>query len=126
MRAKTDARQQALSEVRDALRALAANIIGIVRGAGKPLELSSQVEAFSAALGAFESAAEGRHPKAWEFAEMLRVELEPKLVTQRLKTNWLNTMRNTPSSRRRCSSLRRGCWSRSLARQRRWRRSIAR
>lgn len=81
MRAKSDARQHALSEVRDALRALAANIIGIVRGAGKPLEVSFQVEAFSAALGAFERAAEGRHPKAWEFVEMLRVELEPKLAT---------------------------------------------
>ena len=81
MSAKPEARQLALSEVRDALRALAANIIGIVRGAGKPLELGSQVEAFSAALRAFEKAAEGRHPKAWEFAEMLRVELEPKLPT---------------------------------------------
>jgi hypothetical protein len=81
MSAKPEARQQALSEVRNALRALAANIIGIVRGAGKPLELSFQVEAFSAALGAFEKAAEGRHPKAWEFAEMLRVELEPNLAT---------------------------------------------
>jgi hypothetical protein len=81
MGAKTDARQQALNQVRDALRALAANIIGIVRGAGKPLELSFQVEAFSAALGAFEKAAEGRHPKAWEFAEMLRVDIEPKLAT---------------------------------------------
>jgi hypothetical protein len=81
MGAKTDARQQALSEVRGALRALAANIVQIVRGAGKPLELSAQVEAFSAALGAFEKAAEGRHPKAWEFAEMLRVDIEPKLPT---------------------------------------------
>jgi hypothetical protein len=81
MGAKPEARQQALSEVRNALRALAANIIGIVRGAGKPLELSFQVEAFSAALGAFEKAAEGRHPKAWEFAEMLRVDIEPKLAT---------------------------------------------
>jgi hypothetical protein len=81
MRAKMDARQQALSDVRDALRALAANIIGIVRGAGKPLELSFQVEAFAAALGSFEKAAEGRHPKAWEFAEMLRVDLEPNLPT---------------------------------------------
>jgi hypothetical protein len=78
---KTDARQQALSEVRGALRALAANIVQIVRGAGKPLELSAQVEAFSAALGAFEKAAEGRHPKAWEFAGMLRVDIEPKLPT---------------------------------------------
>jgi hypothetical protein len=81
MRAKTDARQQALSEVRDALRALTANVIGIVRGAGKPLELSFQVEAFSTALGAFEKTADGRHPKAWEFAEMLRVDIEPKLAT---------------------------------------------
>jgi hypothetical protein len=81
MRAKTDARQQALNDVGDALRALAANIVGIVRGGGKPLELSFQVEAFSTALGAFERAAEGRHPKAWEFAEMLRVDLEPKLPT---------------------------------------------
>jgi hypothetical protein len=81
MSANPEARQQALNQLRDALRALAANIIGIVRGAGKPLELSFQVEAFSAALGAFEKAAEGRHPKAWEFAEMLRVELEPNLAT---------------------------------------------
>jgi hypothetical protein len=81
MSAKTDARQQALNQVRDALRALAANVIEIVRGAGKPLELSFQVEAFSAALEAFERAAEGRRPKAWEFAEMLRVDIEPKLAT---------------------------------------------
>jgi hypothetical protein len=81
MRAKMDARQQALSDVRDALRALAANIVGIVRGAGKPLDISFQVEAFSAALGSFEKAAEGRHPKAWEYADMLRVALESNLPT---------------------------------------------
>jgi hypothetical protein len=77
MRAKTDARQQALNDVSDALRSLAANVIGIVRGAGKPLELSMHVDAFTAALGAFEGAT-GQHPKAWEFADMLTVDLEPK------------------------------------------------
>ena len=37
MSAETGARQQALNEVGDALRTLAANLISIVRGAGKPL-----------------------------------------------------------------------------------------
>jgi hypothetical protein len=77
MSAETDGRKQALSEVGDALCALSANLIGIVRGAGKPLELSMHVDAFTAALGAFEGAT-GEHPKAWEFADMLRVDLEPK------------------------------------------------
>lgn len=81
MSAETDARRQALNNVSNALRTLAANLIDIVRGAGKPLELSVQVEAFSTALGEFEKAAEGRHPRAWEFAEMLRMDLEPKLPT---------------------------------------------
>jgi hypothetical protein len=77
MNTKTDARKQALNEVSSALRTLAANLIGIVRGAGKPLELSMHVDAFTAALAAFE-AATGDHPKAREFADMLRVDLEPK------------------------------------------------
>lgn len=77
MGAKTDPREEVLCEVSDALRVLAANIIGIVRGAGKPLELSRDVDAFTAALGAFEGAT-GGHPKAWELAAMLRVDLDPK------------------------------------------------
>ena len=77
MSAETEGRRQALNEVGDALRALAANLIGIVRGVGKPLELSMHVDAFTAALGAFEGATRKR-PKAWEFADMLRVDLEPK------------------------------------------------
>jgi hypothetical protein len=77
MATKADARQQALNEIGDALRRLAANLIGIVRGAGKPLELGPHVDAFVTALGAFEEAM-GGHPKAWEFADMLRVELEPQ------------------------------------------------
>jgi hypothetical protein len=74
---KADARGEALSKVGNSLRALAANLIGIVRGAGKPLELSRDVDAFTAALGAFEGTT-GEHPKAWELAEMLRVDLEAK------------------------------------------------
>jgi hypothetical protein len=77
MRAEPDARQQALNEVGDALRALAANLIGIVRGAGKPLELSRDVDAFTAALAAFEGTM-GEHPKAFELARLLRVDLEPQ------------------------------------------------
>jgi hypothetical protein len=77
MGAKPDPREEILCQVSDALRVLAANIIGILRGAGKPLELSRDVDAFTAALGAFEGAT-GGHPKAWELAEMLRVDLDPK------------------------------------------------
>ena len=77
MGAKTDPREEILCQVSDALRVLAANIIGIVRGAGKPLELSRDVDGFTAALGAFEGAT-GAHPKAWELAAMLRVDLDPK------------------------------------------------
>ena len=76
MGAGPDERQQALNEVGGALRALAANLIDIVRGAGKPLQLSPHVDSFVAALGDFERS-RGR-PKAWEFAEMLRVDIEPK------------------------------------------------
>jgi hypothetical protein len=75
MGAKTDPRDKVLSQVGDTLRVLAANIIGIVRGAGKPLELSRDVDAFSTALDAFEGTTGGR-PKAWELAEMLRVDLD--------------------------------------------------
>ena len=71
-----DERQQALKEVSGALRALAANLIDIVRGVGKPLQLSLHVDSFVAALGDFERSM--GHPKAWEFAEMLRVDIEPK------------------------------------------------
>lgn len=74
---ETDGRQQALDEVGDALRALAANLIGIVRGAGRPLELSMHVDAFTTALGAFKGST-GEHPRAFELADMLRVDLEPK------------------------------------------------
>ena len=76
MGAGPDERQQALDEVGVALRTLAANLIDIVRGAGKPLQLSPHVDSFVAALGDFERS-RGR-PKAWEFAEMLRVDIEPK------------------------------------------------
>jgi hypothetical protein len=76
--ADTGARQQALNEVGDALRTLAANLIGIVRGGGKPLEVNPNVESFAAALADFERVA-GGHPKAWEFADMLRADLEPKV-----------------------------------------------
>lgn len=75
MGAKIDRREEVLCEVSDTLRVLAANIIEIVRGAGKPLELSRDVDAFTAALGAFEGTT-GRHPKAWELAEILRVDLD--------------------------------------------------
>jgi hypothetical protein len=74
---KIGPREEVLYQVSDTLRVLAANIIGIVRGAGKPLELRRDVDAFTAALGAFEGTT-GRHPKAWELAEMLRVDLDPK------------------------------------------------
>ena len=77
MGAKIDPREEVLCQVSDTLRVLAANIIGIVRGAGKPLELSRDVGAFTAALGAFEGTT-GGHPKAWELAAMLRVDLDPK------------------------------------------------
>jgi hypothetical protein len=77
MGAKIDPREEVLCQVSDTLHVLAANIIGIVRGAGKPLELSRDVDAFTAALGAFEGTT-GGHPKAWELAEMLRVDLDPK------------------------------------------------
>src|SRR5688572_13208608 len=77
MNAETDARPQALNEVGSALRRLTANLIDIVRGAGKPLELSRDVDAFTAALAGFERAM-GEHPKAWEYADMLRVTLEPE------------------------------------------------
>jgi hypothetical protein len=76
MGAGPDERQQGLNEVGVALRTLAANLIDIVRGAGKPLQLSRHVDSFVAALGDFERSM--GHPKAWEFAEMLRVDIEPK------------------------------------------------
>jgi hypothetical protein len=77
MSPKSESRNEALDQVGTSLRALTANLISIVRGGGRPLELKRDVDAFTAALAAFESAA-GRQPKAWELAEMLRVELEPK------------------------------------------------
>jgi len=77
MSTETDARRQALNEVGSALRRLTANLIDIVRGAGKPLELRRDVEAFTAALEGFERVM-GEQPKAWEFADMLRVHLEPE------------------------------------------------
>jgi hypothetical protein len=77
MTAKADTRQQALDKVGGALRALAANLISIVRGVGKPLELGRNVDAFTAALGAFEGAT-GAQPQAFELADMLRVDLDPK------------------------------------------------
>lgn len=76
MNTETDARPQALSEVGATLRRLAANLIDIVRGAGRPLELSRDVDAFAVAIGAFEGVV-GEPPKAWEYAAMLRVALEP-------------------------------------------------
>ena len=57
MSAETGARLQALNEVGDALRTLAANLISIVRGAGKPLDLNPNVESFAAALAALEKVA---------------------------------------------------------------------
>jgi hypothetical protein len=75
MAVERDERQQALNEVGGALRRLAANLIDIVRGAGKPLQLSLHVDIFIAALGDFEKTM--GHPKAREFAEMLRVDIEP-------------------------------------------------
>ena len=77
MGSKSELRNEMLDQVGASLRALTANLIGIVRGAGRPLGLRHDVDAFTAALTAFESAA-GRQPKAWELAEMLRVDLEPK------------------------------------------------
>lgn len=76
MGTKTDPDRDRLHQVGDTLRALAANVISIVRGAGKPLELSRDVDAFTAALGAYDGAS-GRQPRARELAEMLRVELDP-------------------------------------------------
>jgi hypothetical protein len=76
MAAGPDERQQALNEIGGALRTLAANLIDIVRGAGKPLQLSLHVDTFVAALGDFERSM--GHPKARELAEMLRVDIEPK------------------------------------------------
>ena len=78
MSGDTGARQQALNEVGEALRTVAANLISIVRGAGRPLDLNPNVESFATALAAFEQVA-GGHPKAWEFAAMLRADLEPKV-----------------------------------------------
>jgi hypothetical protein len=77
MSTETDARRQVLNEVGSALRRLTANLIDIVRGAGKPLELGRDVDAFTAALDGFERVV-GEHPKAWELADMLRVPLEPE------------------------------------------------
>ena len=74
---KSETQAEALDQVGTSLRALTANLIGIVRGAGKPLELKRDVDAFTAALAIFEDAV-GRQPKAWELAEMLRVNLDPK------------------------------------------------
>jgi hypothetical protein len=74
---KSEARDEIHDQVGTTLRALTANLIDIVRGGGKPLELRRNVEALTAALTAFEGAA-GRQLQAWEFAEMLRVNLEPK------------------------------------------------
>ena len=74
---RSDSREEALNQVGHSLRALAANLVCIVRGTGKPLELGRDVDAFTAALGAFEGAT-GAHPKAWELAAMLRVDLDPK------------------------------------------------
>jgi hypothetical protein len=70
-------RDEALDQLGTSLRALTANLIGIVRGAGKPLELKRDVDVFRAALAAFEGVT-GQQPKAWELAEMLRVNLDPK------------------------------------------------
>jgi hypothetical protein len=77
MSTETGARRQVLNEVGSALRRLTANLIDIVRGAGKPLELSRDVDAFTSALEAFEKMV-GEQPKAWEYADMLRVALEPE------------------------------------------------
>lgn len=77
MAADKNPHTESLSHVGDTLRTLAANLIGIVRGYGKPLELSRNLDALNAALAAFESSA-GRQPRAWELAEMLRVDLEAK------------------------------------------------
>jgi hypothetical protein len=77
---KPNTRREALNQLGDTLRALAANLIGIVRGGGKPLELSRDVDALTAALGAFEGTM-GDQPKAFELADMLRVELDPKHST---------------------------------------------
>jgi hypothetical protein len=77
MSTEPDARRLALNEVGGALRRLTANLIDIVRGAGKPLELSRDVDVFTAALEGFERGV-GEHPKAWEYADMLRVTLEPE------------------------------------------------
>jgi hypothetical protein len=80
MTTKADTDRDNLRQVSDSLRSLGANLIGVVRGAGNPLELSRGLDAFIAALGAFEGAT-GRHPRARELAEMLRVDLEPKSST---------------------------------------------
>jgi hypothetical protein len=77
MGTKLDTQGESLNQVGQTLRALAANLISIVRGAGKPLELSRDLDALTAALGAFEGSA-GRPPKAWDLAEILRVDLDPK------------------------------------------------
>jgi hypothetical protein len=77
MKTEIDSRRQALNEVRSALRKLTANLIDIVRGAGKPLELRRDVDAFTAAVEGFQGVT-GEQPKAWEFADMLRVALEPE------------------------------------------------
>ena len=50
MNTGTDLHRQALNELGNALRRLTANLIEIVRGAGKPLDLSRNDDAFTAAL----------------------------------------------------------------------------
>src|SRR5687767_5272269 len=68
-------RQQALEDVRDALREFAANIIRIVRGAGQPLEVGRQAHAFVAALERSPTSALLLSP---EIARILRVDLDLK------------------------------------------------
>ena len=108
MSAETDARQQALKEIGDALRTLAANLISIVRGAGRPLELNPNVESLAAALAVFEKIGRG-HPKAWEFADMLRADLEPRSQHPRPQPIWRKCMHNTISSRHPYNWPRHGC-----------------
>jgi hypothetical protein len=67
------ARRRALERVEAALHELGANMLRVVRGAGKPYELGAQAAEFSLAMQAHFDIAE-MYPSSGELAEMLSIE----------------------------------------------------
>ncbi|WP_374572779.1 hypothetical protein [Phenylobacterium sp.] len=69
---------RARQELRRALRAVAANILRIVRGAGKPAELADQLDELQLAISAFQGVT-GLPPTA-EFSGMLELEEDRDVI----------------------------------------------